>query len=147
MISEMQLASTFIQMGRERGLTTEQVVEQLAAVALPAFVDQSAFRSSLLSAVEDLWHAELESRLQRLRQRMQLEAHDGSPTSVPATPALGSDGRSADVLPLAGATTRAETENIGSEVAAASMAPGEPMPGENEASPKDATLFWSTNGD
>lgn len=70
---ERELSNLMIQAGLERGVDVEQVVEELLALPVPSFVDAEVYRGSLLTAVEAHLMAQVADRMQRLRQRFDLE--------------------------------------------------------------------------
>ena len=56
-------------MGTERGVDVETILAELSAVQFPSFVDAGAVRASLVDAVESWWRADLEGRIDQLRNQ------------------------------------------------------------------------------
>ncbi len=66
---EAELAQLLIQMGADRGVDTETILAELSWAQFPSFVDAEAVRASLVDAVESWWRADLESRINQLRNQ------------------------------------------------------------------------------
>ncbi|MGA7671655.1 MAG: hypothetical protein WBW04_14605 [Nitrolancea sp.] len=66
---EAELAQLLIQMGTDRGVDLETILAELSWAQFPSFVDAEAVRASLVDAVESWWRADLESRIDQLRNQ------------------------------------------------------------------------------
>jgi len=66
---EAELAQLLIQMGADRGIDVETILAELSWTQFPSFVDAEAVRASLVDAVESWWRADLESRIDQLRNQ------------------------------------------------------------------------------
>jgi hypothetical protein len=77
---ERELASLLIQMGVDNGTEIEKIANDLAGLSLPSFVNPRAFRGALLEAVEDQMRAQMEQRLQAMRQKFDV-AEARTPTT------------------------------------------------------------------
>lgn len=71
---EKDLADLLIQLAADRGVDTESAAEELATTALPSFVDARAFRGAVVQALEAQMRAQMEQRLQSIRQRFDVDA-------------------------------------------------------------------------
>lgn len=69
-VEERDLAGTIVKIGLARGLDADHLVEELARMTLPSFLDTRAFRASLVDTIEEQWRAELDARVQRLRDQL-----------------------------------------------------------------------------
>jgi len=69
MTREEELASLLSEIGLERGVAIEQLVDDLARLRLPSFIDDRAFRAALLNALEYQLRAQLETTISDLRRR------------------------------------------------------------------------------
>lgn len=67
---ERQLADLFIHIGVDRGVNVDQIATDLAEVSLPSFVDEAAFKASLLDAIETQLRRQTDERIQQLRQQL-----------------------------------------------------------------------------
>lgn len=160
MTAESQLASVLIQIGRGRGVDVDQLVEELAGMTMPSFLDPSAFRRAVLDAAESYWRAELDERIARLRQQFGLAAAR-TPRPRPVPPAQVFE---APVSEPAVAAPELERAAPVVEPVTPEPAPG-PLPvdltppdatiqepsvdsaltaEEAEAMPSDATMIWTT---
>lgn len=164
---EADLAQLLIRMGAERGVDVETILSELTWVQFPSFVDGAAVRESLIDAVENWWRADLEDRINQLRN--QFTGTAGQPTA--ASP-LASQPNS-EPAPVFAAPEPATQEDMAAEVQApitSEMAPAnetqpplqstpapdaaveEPATNDEatnrapEALPSDATMIWNTRG-
>jgi hypothetical protein len=69
-MSERALCDLLIRKGVDAGLPVDQVVEQLAEVAFPAFINMADYRATLFEAAEGQLRSEYEARLAALRQKV-----------------------------------------------------------------------------
>src|SRR5687768_7499904 len=70
---ENELADLLIRMAADRGVEVEPAAEELAAIALPTFVDSRAFRSAVIQALETHLRAQVEERVQSIRRKFDME--------------------------------------------------------------------------
>ncbi len=126
---ERQLANLLIQMGMERGMDIEQVVQEMAGAVLPAFVDARAFRAALVEVAEGQLRSQMEERLSRLRQQL------APPAPVQGRVQLGPAAPSYRSAP-------AEREHEREPEPAPASATDEVRPGPEL--PSDATMIWTT---
>lgn len=140
-MSEQQLADLFIQMGLERGFTIEQVVDELAAIRLPSYVDQGRFRLVVVAAAEARLRAQFEERLNRLRQQYSVP-EPAAPAPIPVPIGQGR----VRLDPGAEDATSPPTQLGGQSVPFQAsqregVRPAETNTPEPEM-PRDATIFW-----
>jgi hypothetical protein len=124
------LASLIIEIGLDKKLAIEQIMQELTTVRLPSFVDSRAFHDALLAAVEAHLRTQLEARLDELRRNF------GLPRPAP------------ERVGLQPAETAVQTAG-GSRVAAAPLAADADLKPANivdsdQELPGDATLIWTT---
>lgn len=70
MMHERQLADVLISMGVERGTDIDQIAHELASQTFPSFVDEAAFKTSLLDAVESQLRRQTDEQIERLRNQL-----------------------------------------------------------------------------
>lgn len=70
LMHERQLADLLIRIGVDRGIDVDQVATELASVAMPRFVDEAAFKASLLEASEAHLRKQMDERIELLRQQL-----------------------------------------------------------------------------
>jgi hypothetical protein len=83
MTREEELANLLEEIGLERGVAIEQLVEDLARLLLPNFIDAQAFRAALLDALEGQLRAQLEVTIAELRQRFGVAAYSMNTPPLP----------------------------------------------------------------
>lgn len=98
-MSERALCDLLIRQGVEAGLPVDDVVEQLATVQFPSFVNMDGYRTALFEAAEEHLRSEYESKLQALRQKLYAEnaAAANGQTRATAKPGTVSEPELADV--------------------------------------------------
>ncbi len=95
---EAELAQLLIQMGADRGVDIETILAELSWAQFPSFVDTEAVRASLVDAVESWWRADLESRINQLRNQYVAGTGDAGPFGAnPVYEVAPSDQQSAPV--------------------------------------------------
>ena len=77
-MSEQQLCALLIRMGVESGRPIDAIVDELANLQLPSFVDATDFRASLVDVAEDHLRSEYESRVEELRRKVLTDADEDS---------------------------------------------------------------------
>lgn len=166
---EADLAQLLIRMGAERGVDVETILSELSWVQFPSFVDGAAVRESLIDAVESWWRADLEDRINQLRNQFNDAAGQqmvGAPPAYQATPEPASAFTAPEAVQREEVSPEVQTP-ITSEMAPANetQPPLQPTPTpesapaveepaiEGEAAnkapdalPSDATMIWNTRG-
>ena len=144
---ESELADLLIRMASERGINVEAAAEELAASALPSFVDARGFRSAVIQAVEASLRAQVEERLQLIRRRFDVEpVSKPVPTPRPvvtppvfnATPEVRRSPDPMDGLPAPADATMTDLTPVADSTAQ------EPAAVAEEELPTDATMVWTT---
>lgn len=141
-MKERELADLLIQMGVDSGLEIERAAEELASVSFPAFVSAKTFKSALLETIESQMRAQMEQRLQAMRQRF--DAPGTSPNSNVARPQPASS----PVSQSSAASPVAATE--GSVAAPHEIGPMDTIVSdmsEDDTATSDDTIVWSPRRD
>jgi hypothetical protein len=86
MQGERDLASLIIQIGAERGVPLERIVDEAATLSLPSFIDASTMRAALVDALEAQLRAKMEAEIAQLRQRLSVVAAPPTPVAAPTQP-------------------------------------------------------------
>ena len=152
---EAELAQLLIRTGTERGVDIETILAELSWAQFPSFIDAGAVRESLMDAVESWWRADLENRINELRNQFV----GGSTGPVAAAPVYESPSDVMQTVPTDAApvfeAAAPDPEPLVVEAAV------EPRPdatveglaveltapeGPAEAMPSDATMIWNTRG-
>jgi len=130
---ERELATLYIEIGLQSGVSIDRVVDELGTLAMPSFVNQQTFRSAIADAAEAHLRRQFEDQLARLRQKMGANRPVVGRVQVAPEP---------DVQPFTGAPIASmPAPSPIAEVPPAVI--NEPPPAEDEL-PSDATLVWTT---
>lgn len=132
-VDERELAGIIVRMGLARGLDADRLVDELARMSLPGFLDAQAFRASLVDTIEEQWRAELDARVRRLRDQLGGSAPpDGriEPSGV-----IGPSGVVAPPTSTAPVTQYDLVDATAVEAAPTGL-------GDTLAPPRDATQIW-----
>lgn len=130
---ERELATLYIEIGLQSGVSVDRVVDELGTLALPSFVNQQTFRSAIADAAEAHLRRQFEDQLARLRQKIGANRPVVGRVQVPPEPEVQPfTGLPSNTAPVAGATGEAPPAVV-----------NEPAPVEDEL-PADATLVWTT---
>jgi hypothetical protein len=140
-VRERELATLLIQMGVDNGTEIEKIANELAGMSLPSFVSPRTFRGALLEAVEDQMRAQMEQRLQAMRQKF-----DVAEAWTPATSGRFPDSspRSASNTPATSGAPRPLDRQPDSEITMLETIVDD-MPDDEETS--DDTIVWSPRRD
>ncbi len=144
---EKELADLLIQLAADRGVDTEAAAEELATTALPSFVDGRAFRRAVIEALEAQMRAQMEQRLQSIRQRFDVDSRQyvaPPPRRIeerPVEPVRPEPIRNAPIVTAAPDFADATMTDLAPSTS-------EEKPDEveivEEEMPSDATMVWTT---
>ncbi len=146
---EAKFAQLLIQMGVDRGLDVQQVLAELSTASFPSFIDAGAVRASLVDAVESWWRADLEQRINQLRNQYGLDAPESSvPTASPTEPRFAApppevstyqtEAQPRSTAPVFEPIVDETIQDVPTEM---------PRPQDaSESIPSDATVIWNTRG-
>lgn len=150
---ENELAELLMRMAAEADVDLEPAAEELAATALPSFVDPRAFRRAVVQRLEAHLRAQMEERLQSIRRKFDIDAQPQSasvlprssaarpaPPSIPA-PAVSPVRApiSMEGLPDLADATMTDLAPVGTE-----SAPEDTVAASDDELPTDATMVWTT---
>jgi len=124
-VDERELAGTIVRIGLARGLDADRLIDELARMALPSFLDARAFRASLVDTIEEQWRTELDARVRRLRDQL----------GAPADGRIEPSGVITAQPTTASATQYDLVDSTAVEAAASGL-------GEGLEVPRDATQIW-----
>jgi hypothetical protein len=129
---ERELSNLLIRISLERGVDIEHATRELAAMALPSFVDGTKFRSSLAEAVETQLQRQTDERIRKLRQQLGVEPAVHGRVNLPSPPP--------------------EPETTNEQIAPQEEAkPADDLREgtivSNEDLPEDATMIWESRKD
>lgn len=145
---ENELADLLIRMAADHGVDVEPAAEELASIALPSFVDARAFRNAIIQALEAQMRAQMEQRLQSIRQRFEGDsrtkgASHAKPAVAPPIVAPSRDSvRSSSAMDGMPPITDATLTDLAALAPQAEPEP--PVVAEEEELPTDATMVWTT---
>ncbi len=71
---EQELANLLIQIGSERGFEMDSLVNELASMKMPSFINERDFRDSLLQAVESQLRLQVDEQIRKMRERFRGES-------------------------------------------------------------------------
>ncbi len=124
---EKDLANIIVQIGIDRGVDLDHIVDELGATTLPSFIDKSAYNAALIEAIEARLRQQVEERIQGLRRQLGLSA------SAPAGRLNEASPKPAWVPPVAEPATSDTLHSFPSDEETL-----------DEDLQSDATMIWTT---
>jgi hypothetical protein len=131
MTREQELSNLLSAIGLERGVSVEQLADELARMTLPSYVDGQLFQASVLAALEHQLRAQTEAQIDALRRRLSgAAASHPHPPQAPAT--------------APSPTTASHDGQRDQQYPRPAAAPVETAPPPVEPQlPDDATIYWA----
>jgi hypothetical protein len=123
---ERELATLFIEIGLQSGVSIERAIDEVGALTMPSFINQQTFRGALADAAEAHLRRQFEDQLSRLRQKIGANRPVVGRVQVAPEP---------EVQPFTGDAFVGTVAEVPPAVVA--------QP-EEEEMPSDATLVWTT---